>query len=516
MENPRSERAPRRGSGGSSLVPAVGLRSLVCGVLACLAGCASLSSERHFAPLFTHVSRAGGGSEVEALAGALIRRRPAPERPVDRWSLRPLITRSHEDPERSKTWFLVPLGTHERTRDRLLWQLLPVTRYQREKTETGYDQWTFLSLPGIYWAQFEDGRTVRAWFPFAGVFEDFFSFDRLEFFLFPIYARSQRAGRTNWHFLWPVFGYSHGRGGVGWRFWPLYGRARIRHSYERMFFLWPLFHFHRNRLSLPEELHETKWFVFPIYGKTKAGSFRSYSALWPFFGYSHDPQTKFRAWDGPWPLVRIQRPGESEVAYRTRFWPLYSYFRGDGLQSTYFLWPFFSRRSETSREMRKESSFFIPFWQSWRREHDLEGVSRFQKLWPVYQKESSPLHRSYAFPALNPLWRTPTIDYHYAWIYELFRVEESPGIRRERSWLGLWRRERDADEDRASFVGLWSRRKYRLGEERIRETSLLFGLVRWRSQPSKGLRFLAPALPGPGWPLERVQRSKASTELVAQ
>ena len=34
-------------------------------------------------------------------------------------------------------------------------------------------------------------------------------------------------------------------------------------------------------------------------------------------------------------------------------------------------------------------------------------------------------------------------------------------------------------------------------------TSLLFGLLRWRSGPD-GFGFLLPAIPGPGWPLERV------------
>jgi hypothetical protein len=34
----------------------------------------------------------------------------------------------------------------------------------------------------------------------------------------------------------------------------------------------------------------------------------------------------------------------------------------------------------------------------------------------------------------------------------------------------------------------------------VRETSLLFGLLRWRASHKGGVELLAPAFPGPGWP----------------
>jgi hypothetical protein len=33
----------------------------------------------------------------------------------------------------------------------------------------------------------------------------------------------------------------------------------------------------------------------------------------------------------------------------------------------------------------------------------------------------------------------------------------------------------------------------------VRETSLLFGLVRWRVTADEGFAMLRPAFPGPGW-----------------
>ena len=67
----------------------------------------------------------------------------------------------------------------------------------------------------------------------------------------------------------------------------------------------------------------------------------------------------------------------------------------------------------------------------------------------------------------------------------------------------LWRREKDRDEDRRSLSMVWARRDYSVAGAPVRETSLLLGLVRWRSGPN-GFGFLQPAFPGPGWPLERV------------
>jgi hypothetical protein len=237
--------------------------------------------------------------------------------------------------------------------------------------------------------------------------------------------------------------------------------------------------------------------------------------LWPFFGYASDPATGFEAWDGPWPLVRVQRPGSNEeAAYRSRVWPFYSYFEAEGLTSVDFLWPFGNVRVEEYEEARKKNTRFIPFWQNWVKVSTEDGViTAYQKLWPLYKAEREGERRSLAFPALNPLWRTPNFDDHWAWIWELWRVDVDGQARRERTWLGLWRREKDADEDRRSLVGVWANRRYSFEGDTVSETSLLFGLVRWRRRADHGLELLPPSLPGPGWPSERVRGREAVADL---
>jgi hypothetical protein len=98
----------------------------------------------------------------------------------------------------------------------------------------------------------------------------------------------------------------------------------------------------------------------------------------------------------------------------------------------------------------------------------------------------------------------------YAWIWELYAHEKDHGAVHERSWLGIYRREKDENEDRRSFSLLWARRDwYDAQDRRVSDHSLLLGLIRWRTREDGMIRGLPPALPGPGWPLERSPRKKA-------
>ncbi len=466
---------------------------------ASFAGCASMQSERHLAPLFTEISRGGGGTEIEALGGIVRLRQPTPGGPFEQYALRPLVIVDRTPTGETLSHFLTPLGSSVNRGGEYTWQLLPIARYDRQVLPTGDLEWTFLSLPGIYWAHRADGRTLRAVFPFGGVLENFLSFDRIVFVLFPLFARTERDGRVTYSFLFPVFAFTYRNGGSGWRVWPLYGWKKIEHNYERSFALWPILHWEHNRLWEPPEKQEFQWMVFPLYGRTTRDTYRSSTFLWPFFGWASDPKTDFWSWDGPWPLVRLHHDPQTGT-FRTRFWPIYSHYHGDGLDSNWYLWPVVNVRHEEYPAAHRDGLYILPFWQSWTRNDAEAGRSSFRKLWPLLQVERMEEHsRKLAFPALNPLWRTPEIDEMYAWIYELFTRESDHDILRERTWLGLYRHEKDALEDRVSIVGLWARRRY----GSTTETSVLFGILRWRKTASGSLQWLPPAIPGPGWPLRR-------------
>jgi hypothetical protein len=193
---------------------------------------------------------------------------------------------------------------------------------------------------------------------------------------------------------------------------------------------------------------------------------------------------------------------------RYRAWPFYWRFIGDGLDSTWFLWPLVNVRHEEYDNAVKNSVYLIPFWQAWKRVDVDAGRSSYQKLWPLYQIGRTGEHSyRWAFPALNPLWYRVETDEMYAWIWELYSRQRDHEHVKERTWLGLWRREKDADEDRSSLVGVWAGRRYRENGGAVHETSILFGLIRWRTREDGGFELLWPSLPGPGWPLQRTPRN---------
>ena len=245
----------------------------------------------------------------------------------------------------------------------------------------------------------------------------------------------------------------------------------------------------------------------PLFGTTKRGDTRSYSALWPFFSYASNRTNGFWALDGPWPIVRVLEPGDTGGPTRRRFWPFFSYYEGDGLTSRWYLWPIINLRTEDYADVTKRTTNVFPFWHSWTREDQVEGRSTFRRLWPLVRHETSERGTFFAVLALNPAWRLDFVDEHYAWLYQLYTRRTDRDRLRERTWLGLWRRERDKDEDRRALSFLWAQRDYTERGRRLRDTSFLFGLLRFRSREGEGLEWLRPAAPGPGWPLERVPSS---------
>jgi hypothetical protein len=480
-----------------------------------LSGCATFEEDVHLSPLFSNLSTAGGGREVEALAGSIRVRRPLPSADVNEWAWRPLVSKKYEDNGDAALRYVVPFGLRTERGDETVTRFSPIYRYHELYDEQRRPEWRLLIFPIVLWSKNADGRVVRALFPLGGVIERFLSYDQIVFGLFPVYMRTVRGERTSHHVLWPIFGYSNEDGRKSYRFWPFYGVSRDE-DHERYFALWPIFHWHENDLRKPEEQRETKKGVLPFYGTTERDTFRSWGVLWPFFGWSRDTASGFRSFDGPWPLVRIQRPGESEAAYRTRLWPLYSFYRDQALESTWVPWPLYNRRVETYHDGVRRAEFFIPFWQNWRRTgEDGEELRTWTKFWPLYQEYTAGDHSRTALPALNPLWHTPVVDDHYAWVYELYTREEEATGKRERAWGNLWRRDVDGGEERTYLTGLWSRRKYTFRGEKVRETSLLLGLLRWR-EDADGVHWMRPAMPGPGWPAERMPATEPLSKARAR
>lgn len=499
---------------------------LALGLVLTPSGCAAPGADIHVAPLYSRLSRASGGTETEALAGLWISQPSDGEggEYVSRKGLRPLYSRGHTETGRVNMHFLAPLGYYTRDGEHATSLLFPLYYWHAYPDRDGSRSWDLVSLPGVLWSHRKHADDAFGWFPIYGNFKNVLTYEQVQFALFPLYVKSKRNGNTSWNFLFPIFGRTRGPTVHSTRFWPFYGRSRYRNAehlpsrlnpmdrkfeepytakrYDRWFVMWPFFHLHKDHLGGGNEKPATKWMLFPLFGATKRGSYRSYTALWPFFGYARDRERGFWAVDAPWPFVRLQGGGRAPLAEeRTRFWPVYSKYKAAGMEAYTYMWPLAHQRLERYERSTRRSFYFVPFLQTWSRyDHETHEQSSWTKVWPIFQEYRNGDRARAAFPALSPLRRSPFLDFHYAWLWELFSVEERPGGISTRSWGALWRGEYGR-ERRRYFSALWSNRQYtsEQGEE-VSETSLLFGLLRWRKIEGRGRDWMAPAFPGPGWP----------------
>ena len=493
------------------------LRGLAMALLGFLGACTAPGQDLHLAPLYTHMSLAGGDSAIEALGGAALARWDQETKRLDYWALRPLVSWQRQGEGRSFAWLLPPLGQRFERPEETVHQFLPILRHARQYPEGQPSSYQFLMLPGIYLARDADGDKKSAFFIFYGDTENFLSFDSASWILFPFYARFERAGRTTHNVLFPVIQWSEGTGGKSWRLWPLYGDQGFEGRYRRKFFLWPFFMWQTNDLRKDEELHQKTYFFWPFFGLTEREESRAWTVLWPFFGYTKDDRSGFWAWDGPWPFVLFQG-GDPERAVRQRVVPFYSYYKGEGLESTWYLWPFVNTRKETYKSHDRTSFSVFPFLHAWNRTDSAGRKSSWRKLWPLVRnaRDEAGDTEMIAWPALNPLRHYAFIDEHYAWLWELYTAERAFDQVRVRTWLGLYREESDRHEQRRSLSMLWARRDYSDEGTDVREISLFAGLIRWRQSEGKGVELLRPSFPGPGWPGDRAPSSRMPPGMDAQ
>jgi hypothetical protein len=468
------------------------------GLVLLLGACAAPGSDVHLAPVYTHLSTADGGTTVE-LAGGLYRHHRRASDGFLQW--RTLAPLWGLDRERNGDWSSdhpMILGRTRRQGPELTSYVVPLWLGWRRQRTDGTTHSMLLTLPG-FMRQRSGDRVRYGWFPLYGRLEDLLTFDEATFFLWPLYVENERSGRHSTHLLWPLFGWTTGGGERSWHVFPLIGRATLEGRYDRTYFLWPFFHWQSNHLGGGGEEPERRWWFFPFIGRSSRGTYVAWTWLWPFFGYAEDSRSGFWALDFLFPLGRFQR-GPDDVE-RTRAWPLYSHLEAAGLRTTEWLWPLIWKRHEEDPRSERDTFNAFPFWQSSvALDRETGETSSWRRLWPLWRSESVGDWHKGALLDLDPMSRNDLVPRYLTGLLTLWDWETAPGMVRQRSFLGLWRRETGRGEDRRSLAGLWARRSYQDPAGPVTETSLLFGLLRWRSSADTGLDMLPPAFPGPGWP----------------
>ncbi len=300
---------------------------LVCGVLSACAGFAGNSEEDPFRrglwPFYTADAQSWAGvQEVRALGPLLHWEGRADKRLFE---ARPLYSSIRADHERGWDVFY-PVVAHREGADRTQTWLLLLARGR-----TDHQRGTNQTHLGVFFSgRTEGGKRYGGIFPLWGVFLERLGFDRIDFLLWPLFARGRRGDYTETQILWPFFAYGSGDGRRLLRVWPLFGIDKREGVHDRRFFLWPFVHDRRERLGAVHP--HISFFVLPFYGRRDAGPLASRFYLLPLY---------MRQWDRRKP----------EVGRLDLLWPIYR--RGREADGTDFitLRPFFARsRSDQKQE----------------------------------------------------------------------------------------------------------------------------------------------------------------------
>ncbi len=478
-------------------------------LLAWVAGCAAPGSDIHLAPFFSQHATAHGTREVEMLGGALHSVHASDTNTLLAAAVRPIAGWRSLGGGDWHANILPPFGIAQR-RDREFFSfVVPFYIYRTGDKVDGTRESRLAMLPGWLFRNNSERGLSFGWFPFWGHLDTFLTYQDVVFVMWPLYVTARAGERRSVHVPWPILGWTTGGGESSFHIMPFYSHASLEGRYDRTAILWPFFQIQHNHLGGGGEEPETVFWLWPLYGRTTQGTYTAHTFLWPFFGYAHDPRGDFHAIDAPWPFVRFQSGGtDSSVVSRKRIWPFFGYLEADQMVTKTYLWPIIHRRSETYVDSSRESFWILPFWQSIdRTEHATGRVNAWRKLWPLFQWEREGDVTRASWPSLDPLPRNHAISYYYGWTWRLWAYEHDPTteLDRQRAWLDLYRSEDDRGEDRRSLSFIWSQRRYSDQEgRRTKETSLLFGLLRWRRTEGVGFDMLSPAFPGPGWPAQRV------------
>jgi len=394
------------------------------------------------------------------------------------WTLRPLLARIEEkERERQRVEFLYPLGQWNRSSDGDRFRLTPlIDRVERPQEEGGKRGWTFALAFG---GRTDEGEGYFGVFPLGGVAKKRFGLERLDFWLFPLFARSRDAsGYTKTHILWPLFSFGSGGGRRTLRVWPFYGHDVREGEFDRRFALWPFVHWRTERPGDPT-LEQHALFVLPFYGKTERPHARSRFVLGPLYMRAENDLTGATQTDVLWPFLRYAQrpPSETHAGSRElRLEPFYRRREGPGFVQTGTL--FGALRQTSVRQDDLELDSLRTMWVS-RFERSYEPDTGRQALrrqvWPFYRTvETLPVDAppvgSFQAPWLLPVggegWlrhvqglltfyerRWERGEERTDWLFGLARSRRAPGYRLDAlSWI--YRDEVEPSRRRLRILGI--------------------------------------------------------------
>jgi len=355
--------------------------------------------------------------------------------------------------------FLYPLFSYRRSADGAVdWSLFKLVNFSqsgaagsgRQRSEPqSFDIW-----PVYFSKQTGDPATsYRAVFPIAGQVKSRFGYDSLQWVIFPLSFRSEKAGRVTHSALWPIFKKRSGDGHTGFTVWPLFGFAEKEGDYRNRYFLWPLVYdnvrFAAAHGEEPASPVRHALGVLPFYAREVRPGSISESYLWPFFGYTQQdaPLAPYRETRYLWPLFVQGRGTEHTI---NRWAPFYSHSVRRGVDKRWFAWPLFRHETWQGQGLVHTKDQVLFFLYSSERQHSAAHpeipAAHKTHLWPLLSTWDNGAGRAQT-QLLSPLSvffpNNEKIQLLYNPLFALYRRDQqAPGeVRHEVLWRAVtWQR----------------------------------------------------------------------------
>jgi hypothetical protein len=311
-----------------------------------LAASTSQAFELRAWPLF-ELERRGGEAEARAF-GPIVEWHRDDERRS--FALRPLFEVSSAPRDRtSRGSFLYPLASWQRSADELSIRFLGVGSYVRRAAPPPDRPYTreFRIFPFVFYHRGPSVGGSLSVLPLYVNLEHFFGYERVQMLLFPLFLKlSQPLYERTW-LPFPFFSRVSGRAGEGLRLWPIYGHTVLGSDYESSYVGWP---FYIRAVEHPgREGAVTTRISWPFFSSLDGPTVhsRSYAFLLvlPLYTHTIDLRSDTDIKGFPWPFWTTQTDRKSGERQSLRLTPFYESRRTAALESKFYLWPFYRRRT---------------------------------------------------------------------------------------------------------------------------------------------------------------------------
>lgn len=396
--------------------------------------------------------------------------------------LRPIFMQTQAEGRQTKHLFY-PLFTWQNEAGFSTFSFFQLVNNRRVTEADGSETHGFDVWPFYFSRETGDPETsYRALFPIAGAIKHRFGNDRMEWLAFPLYYRTEKAGRRTTNAPWPFLRFIDGAGHQGFEFWPLFGQRGKAGDYHKQFYLWPLFYKNSARLSEPQP--DIQIGALPFYTRESGPGYISENYAWPFFGYTHrtvpDKYDEKRYF---WPLL-VQ--GRGDQRFVNRWAPFYTHSVIKGTAKTWHMWPLVrnERWNDEALAHAKSQFLFFLYWSHTQRSLTNPAAAPASKthLWPLLSAwDNGAGHRQ--LQILSPFevffqTNQPVRDL-YTPLFALYRYDRRGPA--ETHWSLLWNAvswHREPERQEFHFGPLLNVR--RNGEQR--RVAFGAGLLGWRRE----------------------------------